>query len=66
MFAAGNQAFTFIGAAAFSGASGEVNFVHVNGDTIIQLQTGVAVDIDMAHPHPGYRHARREHVRAVT
>ena len=42
MFAAGNQAFTFIGAAAFSDTPGEVNFVHVNGDTIIQLQTGVA------------------------
>jgi Ca2+-binding RTX toxin-like protein len=48
VFAAGNQAFTFIGAAGFSGTPGEVNFVQVNGDTIIQLQTGQAVDVDMA------------------
>jgi Ca2+-binding RTX toxin-like protein len=47
VFAAGNQAFTFIGAAAFSGAPGEVNFVQVNGETIIQIQTGVVVDIEM-------------------
>ena len=45
--AAGNQAFTFIGAAAFSGAPGEINFVQVNGETIIQIQTGVVTDIEM-------------------
>jgi Ca2+-binding RTX toxin-like protein len=45
--AAGNQAFTFIGAAGFSGTPGEVNFVQVNGETIIQMQTGVENDIEM-------------------
>jgi serralysin len=53
IIAAGNQAFTFIGAAAFSGTPGEINFVQVNGDTIIQLQTGQAVDVDMAIRIPG-------------
>jgi Ca2+-binding RTX toxin-like protein len=47
IFAGGNQAFTFIGTAGFSGAPGEINFVHANGETIIQLQTGQAVDVDM-------------------
>jgi Ca2+-binding RTX toxin-like protein len=51
--AAGNQAFTFIGAAAFSGTPGEINFVQVNGDTIIQLQTDQAVDVEMAIRIPG-------------
>ena len=45
-FAGGNQAFTFIGQAGFSGATGEVNFVHVGNETIIQMQTGVEVDIE--------------------
>jgi Ca2+-binding RTX toxin-like protein len=45
--AAGNQAFTFIGAAGFSGTPGEINFVHLNGETIIQLQTGVVGDVEM-------------------
>jgi Ca2+-binding RTX toxin-like protein len=45
--AAGDQAFTFIGAAGFSGAPGEVNFVHVNGETIIQVQTGVEADAEL-------------------
>jgi hypothetical protein len=45
--AAGNQTFTFIGAAAFSGTPGEINFIHLNGETIIQLQTGVEGDIEM-------------------
>ena len=53
VFTAGNQAFTFIGAAAFTGAAGEINFIHLNGDTIIQLQTGQAVDVDMAIRIPG-------------
>jgi Ca2+-binding RTX toxin-like protein len=51
--AAGNQAFTFIGEAAFTGASGEVNIIHVNGDTIIQMQTGVEVDSDASIRIPG-------------
>jgi Ca2+-binding RTX toxin-like protein len=45
--AAGNQAFTFIGAAGFSGTPGEINFIHINGETIIQLQTGVVGDTEM-------------------
>jgi Ca2+-binding RTX toxin-like protein len=49
----GNQAFTFIGQAAFSGAPGELNFVHVNGDTIIQMQTGVVADSDASIRLPG-------------
>jgi hypothetical protein len=46
--AGGNQAFTFIGAAGFSGTPGEVNFSHLNGETIIQLQTGVVADSEMS------------------
>jgi Ca2+-binding RTX toxin-like protein len=46
VYAAGNQAFTFIGTAAFSGAPGEINYYHAGGDTFIQLQTGTAVDIE--------------------
>jgi serralysin len=44
--AAGNQAFTFIGSAAFSGTPGEINYVHANGDTLIQLQTGTSPDAE--------------------
>jgi Ca2+-binding RTX toxin-like protein len=44
--ASGNQAFRFIGQAAFTGAPGEINFVHVGNETIIQMQTGVDVDIE--------------------
>jgi Ca2+-binding RTX toxin-like protein len=46
VLAAGNQAFTFIGEAAFSGTPGEINYVHANGDTFIQLQTGTSPDIE--------------------
>jgi Ca2+-binding RTX toxin-like protein len=45
--AAGNQTFAFIGAAGFSGTPGEINFVQVGGETIIQMQTGVENDIEM-------------------
>jgi hypothetical protein len=31
---------------ASTGTPGEINFVHVNGDTIIQLQTGTSPDIE--------------------
>jgi Ca2+-binding RTX toxin-like protein len=44
----GNQAFTFIGQAAFSGAPGEVNFVHIGNETIIQMQTGQDADVEAA------------------
>jgi Ca2+-binding RTX toxin-like protein len=50
---AGNQAFTFIGESAFTGAQGEVNVIFVNGDTIIQMQTGVEVDSDASIRIPG-------------
>jgi serralysin len=53
VFAAGNQVFTFIGQAGFSGAPGEVNFVHLDGDTIIQVQTGVEADTDASIRIPG-------------
>ena len=46
LVASGNQAFTFIGSAAFSGTPGEINYVHANGDTLIQLQTGVDADVE--------------------
>jgi Ca2+-binding RTX toxin-like protein len=46
VFAAGNQAFTFIGQAGFSGTPGEINFIHVDGKTIIQMQTGTSADIE--------------------
>jgi Ca2+-binding RTX toxin-like protein len=42
---AGNQAFTFIGNAAFTGP-GQVNFVQVGGETIIQMQTGQDADVE--------------------
>ena len=46
VYAAGNQAFTFIGTAAFSGTPGEINYVQANGKTYIQLQTGTTVDVE--------------------
>jgi hypothetical protein len=44
--AAGNQAFRFIGQAAFTGAPGEVNYLYSGGNTIIQLQTDTSTDIE--------------------
>jgi Ca2+-binding RTX toxin-like protein len=46
VYANGNQAFTFIDNAAFSGTPGEINYVHSGGNTYIQMQTGTAVDIE--------------------
>jgi Ca2+-binding RTX toxin-like protein len=46
VYAAGNQAFTFIGAAPFSGTPGEINYVEVDGNTVIQLQTGTSADVE--------------------
>jgi Ca2+-binding RTX toxin-like protein len=46
LYAAGNQAFTFIGNGAFSGAPGEVRYYHADGDTYIELQTGTSVDVE--------------------
>jgi Ca2+-binding RTX toxin-like protein len=42
----GDQAFTFIGNAAFSGNPGELNYMYVDGDTIIQMQTGTSPDVE--------------------
>jgi Ca2+-binding RTX toxin-like protein len=46
IYAAGNQAFTFIGTAAFSGTPGEINYVQQDGQTIIQMQTGTSADVE--------------------
>jgi serralysin len=46
VYAAGDQDFTFIGNAAFSGAPGEVRYYHDGGDTYIEMQTGTAVDVE--------------------
>jgi serralysin len=46
LVASGNQAFTFIGSAALSGTPGEINYVHANGSTLIQLQTGTSADAE--------------------
>jgi len=46
LYADGNQAFTFIGNAAFSGAPGEINYIYSGGNTIIQLQTGTSPDVE--------------------
>jgi Ca2+-binding RTX toxin-like protein len=43
---AGDQAFTFIGTAAFSGAPGELRYYHSGGDTFIEMQTGTALDVE--------------------
>jgi Ca2+-binding RTX toxin-like protein len=46
VYADGNQAFTFIGQAAFSGTPGEINYYHAGGNTYIQLQTGMSADVE--------------------
>jgi Ca2+-binding RTX toxin-like protein len=46
VYAAGNQAFAFIGTAAFSGTPGEIRYYHDGGDTYIEMQTGTSVDIE--------------------
>ena len=46
VFDDGINQFTFIGQNAFSGTPGEINFVHVGNETIIQFQTGVGADIE--------------------
>jgi Ca2+-binding RTX toxin-like protein len=52
-FAVDNQAFRFIGNAGFSGTPGEINYVHQNGDTIIQMQTGMSADVEGVIIIPG-------------
>jgi serralysin len=46
VYAAGNQAFTFIGTAAFSGTPGEIRYYHQGYDTYMQLQTGTSADVE--------------------
>jgi Ca2+-binding RTX toxin-like protein len=46
LYVAGNQAFTFIGTAAFSGTPGELRYYHSGGNTFIEMQTGTAVDVE--------------------
>jgi Ca2+-binding RTX toxin-like protein len=46
VYAAGDQAFTFIGSAAFSGTAGEVRYYHSGGNTVIEMQTGTSVDVE--------------------
>jgi serralysin len=46
IYVGGNQAFTFIGTAAFSGTPGEVRYYHSGGNTFIEMQTGTSVDIE--------------------
>jgi Ca2+-binding RTX toxin-like protein len=48
VYAAGNQSFDFIGATAFSGTPGEINYYHSGNTTIIQLQTGTSPDVEGA------------------
>ena len=46
VFTPGDQAFTFIGTAPFSGTPGEISYSYAGGNTIIQLQTGTVADIE--------------------
>jgi serralysin len=46
VYAGGNQAFTFIGTAIFSGTPGEIRYYHSGGNTYIDLQTGNSVDVE--------------------
>jgi Ca2+-binding RTX toxin-like protein len=46
VYALGNQSFTFIGAAAFSGAPGELRYYHSSGNTYIEMQTGTSADVE--------------------
>ena len=48
VYASGNQAFNFIGTAAFSGTPGEVRYYQSGGNTYIEMQTGTSVDIEGA------------------
>ena len=46
VYAAGNQAFTFIGMAPFSGTPGEINYYLDGDDTYLQMNTGSSTDVD--------------------
>jgi Ca2+-binding RTX toxin-like protein len=53
IYAAGNQAFTFIGASAFSGTPGELAYVHYCDSTFILMQTGTSTDFEGVIRLPG-------------
>ena len=46
VYAADDQSFRFIGTSAFSGTPGEINYYHLDGNTYIQLQTGMSPDVE--------------------
>jgi Ca2+-binding RTX toxin-like protein len=46
VYADGDQAFTFIGMAAFSGTPGEIRYYHSDGNTYLEMQTGTSVDVE--------------------
>jgi serralysin len=41
-----NDAFTFIGMAAFSGTPGEIRYCHAGGNTYLEMQAGVVADVE--------------------
>ena len=53
VYAAGNQTFTFIGAAPFSGTPGELGYVHYCGSTFILMQTDTSPDAEGVIRLPG-------------
>jgi serralysin len=53
VYASGDQAFTFIGTAAFSGTPGELGYVHFCGSTFILMQTGTSPDVEGVIRLPG-------------
>jgi Ca2+-binding RTX toxin-like protein len=44
--AAGNQAFSFIGTAAFTGTPGEIRYYHFGGDTYVEMQVSLLTDVE--------------------
>ena len=46
VYTAGNQTFSFIGTDAFSGTPGEIRYYHSGGNTYIEMQTGISVDVE--------------------
>jgi Ca2+-binding RTX toxin-like protein len=46
VYTPGDQAFTFIGMAPFSGRPGEIRYYQAGDETFLQLQTGTSTDIE--------------------
>jgi Ca2+-binding RTX toxin-like protein len=46
VYGKGNQDFSFIGTDAFSGTPGEIRYYHSGGNTYIEMQTGMSVDVE--------------------